>query len=105
MPHRHRHVGDRGEGIEMATQLHVVIGRTGEYSDRDEWMVAAYADEALAQRHATLASDVARTFEGTDWDVRDAATNQYDPHMRIDYTGTSYYVCAVPMFDAVPEAN
>lgn len=33
------------------TTLYVVMGSSGEYSDRSEWMVAAYADQPKAQEH------------------------------------------------------
>jgi len=92
----------------MAT-VFVVIGSTGEYSDRREWFVAGYADQAKAEEHARLASDAAREIftasEAVDdsWDYRDTAVNPYDTDAsHMDYTGTHYYVAAVPMLDAVP---
>jgi len=38
----------------MAT-LYVVFGSEGEWSDHNEWMCAAYADEAKANEHAVKA--------------------------------------------------
>jgi len=36
----------------MERVIWVVMGSTGEYSDRNEWLVVAYEDEATAKRHA-----------------------------------------------------
>ena len=37
------------------TTIYVVVGTVGEHSDRSEWLVAAYADRALADKHADQA--------------------------------------------------
>lgn len=39
--------------------VYVVMGTTGEYSDRIEWVVIAYDNETKAQQHVTLATQEA----------------------------------------------
>lgn len=93
------------------TQIHVVIGSTGEYSDRDEWLVAAYPDLTLAEEHVGIASDRARElFAATKsdpdpWGARRSSVNVYDPNGRMDYTGTSYWVAIVELRTALPQAS
>lgn len=43
----------------------VVIGQSGEYSDRRDWPVAAYTDRALAERHEFAATKRAKEFHDT----------------------------------------
>jgi hypothetical protein len=85
-------------------KIYVVIGTTGEYSDRTEWTVVAYTDEKLAQTHAQLAK--ARADEcALTWDRFNTSanpTNMWDEGMAIDYTGTDYTVAEVPLLRRVP---
>ena len=84
-------------------KIHVVMGTTGEYSDRIEWPVAAYADETMAIAHVVVASAEARKLyearHGADTALRTAA----DPNRSIDYTGTPYDIVEVDLRDEVPE--
>ena len=84
-------------------KIHVVMGTTGEYSDRIEWPVAAYADEAMARAHVVVASAEARKLykasQGEGVELGTAA----DPNRVIDYTGASYDIIEVDLRDEVPE--
>lgn len=97
--------------------LYIVVGTIGEYSDRREWMVAAYEDEELARRHVELASARGREIiqahaprPTKDWDgvlqspsrvhernkewkrFRETwKTNQYDPEFTADYNNPAWY--------------
>jgi hypothetical protein len=53
------------------TTVYIVMGSNGEYSDRDEWMVAAYLGEAKANEHAQAANVALSTFEALSSDERD----------------------------------
>jgi hypothetical protein len=72
-------------------KIYIVEGSTGEYSDRQDWIVCAYQSKEKAEEHADKAEHRAKemlpkrysNFEGQ---------NEFDPHMRMDYTGTEYYV-------------
>lgn len=81
-------------------QVYVVMGQTGEYSDKREWAVMAYLSRELADKHADdamlAAARVNKIGKGAFYGgKRDG--NPYDPHMCMDYTGTDYYVLVVPM--------
>lgn len=79
----------------------VVVGTTGEYSDRTEWLVAAYADDEKAKTHAQLAKAKAAELFLRRHDSN-CPSNEYDADYRTDYTGTDYTVAAVPVLKLVP---
>lgn len=83
-------------------KIYIVYGSTGEYSDRNEWPVAAYADEALAQCHVAAAT---RWYQENDcFEKREGAwgCNPFDPAMSIDYTGTHWYLGGVDLLSELP---
>lgn len=83
--------------------IYVVYGETGEYSDHTEWNVAAYTREEDAKEHARMATEwyqESRAFE-LRYSER-ATTNPHDPHMRIDYTGTSWAYYPVELRTSLP---
>lgn len=85
----------------MAEIIYVVIGTMGEYA---EWPVAAYTNKEEAKKHLKLAkkraSEIqiemyeARPFQY--WDI--PIKNDYDKNMKIDNTGTSYFIYEVELF-------
>ena len=77
----------------------VVMGTTGEYSDRNEWAVMAYLDEAQAQEHVVNADRRAKELFATRQDHYsiEKGANEFDPDMSMDYTGTSYFIYRVPL--------
>lgn len=85
--------------------VYLVYGSTGEYSDRSEWVVAAYVEEDAARQHAELANGQLREAgvhsddRRADHDVREEFVGKFylDTECRIDYTGTSYGVQKVPL--------
>ena len=74
--------------------IYVVFGTTGEYSDRTEWPVKAYASLKKAKTHILEADKVADAIfvkrEGR-MSSTNEETNPFDEDFRMDYTGTSYY--------------
>lgn len=84
----------------MTIPIYVVMGTTGEYSDRSQWPVKAYRTEASARVLVEKASERAREIEvatkGSYRAMREAV-NEHDPHMDMDYTGTTYYVMKVDL--------
>lgn len=94
----------------------VLVGATGEYSDRSDWYVAAYLDKAQAERHQRQLEEyvsragVAMNEKSNlrlDYEERDAflarpETKAIDPQMRIDYTGVAYFLVAVPLREVAP---
>lgn len=89
------------------TKIYVVMGQTGEYSDHHSWPVCAYASEEDAERHAVAAAARALRIKREDdardhtmrWDKGWIAEQMggLDPDIRMDYTGTDYYVLTVEM--------
>ena len=93
------------------SMVYVVMGTTGEYSDRTEWSVAAYTDEDMAKAHVEGAGNWCRAHfserpkyndrhneDGT----RKNLKNPFDSEMEIDYTGTTWFYLAVPLLTALP---
>ena len=81
--------------------VYVVVGSTGEYSDRSEWYVAAYFDEELAKEHVMLADEKGRELFASDntWKgrIEMKGKNPWDPDGQSpDYTGWTYYYESVP---------
>lgn len=80
----------------------VVMGTTGEYSDRDEWAVYWFTTEAAAMDYAARARIfanelLARGRYDADGKLR---RSDLDPHFCMDYNGTDYFVVAVESGDA-----
>lgn len=91
--------------------LHVVMGTTGEYSDREEWPVRAFLDEAaarlfVARAEAWLRARNLHAGAGSDiWDDRtEADASPFDAGLQVSYTGTRYYLMGVPLDDDVQRA-
>jgi len=74
------------------SKIFVVIGTTGEYSDRSEWLVLAFRDEEKAKEHVINATRRANEIQVTRPSQYSVAKelNEFDPNMSMDYTGTSY---------------
>ena len=79
--------------------IYIVMGRTGEYSDSQEWIVCAYKSEAAAQARVIELETLMKTVGAvTDisWDERCKAEDAMrkhqdgDEYFMIDYTGTRY---------------
>jgi len=93
------------------TKIYVVMGVTGEYDSRQDWSVAAYFDEEMANKHVELAEQEARRiaekFQEKVFlllepeDLPPDERNPYDPWMSIEKR-TDYYVLDVGILDEVP---
>lgn len=85
-------------------KIYIVSGSTGEYSDRTDWMVRAYASEDEAKRVVEEYSAKAKEVE-VRCDLPEDDPNHFDkskrwrddfkwphpdPDFQMDYTGTSY---------------
>jgi hypothetical protein len=90
------------------SKVFVVVGNTGEYSDRTDWYVVAYRTEELAQAHVELAKkwyleNGGRELYKPSWGNRDKIKNPFDPNMQVDYTGTDWTVVEVELRDELPK--
>ena len=77
-------------------KIYVVMGTCGEYSDRSEWAVIAYYDEQKAQEHVLKASRRAKELQIAYDERWVEGQNEFDPNIRLDYTGTEYFYYTVP---------
>lgn len=80
-------------------KIFIIEGTTGEYSDRSNWIVEAYADENAAKTQTEKLNRLVKEAEGTKESYYGAQfTNAFkklqelDPCAAIDYTGTDYTV-------------
>jgi hypothetical protein len=89
------------------TQLYVVEGRTGEYADKQQWLVGATADQSVADALVEKLNNVARRFNARmgECDERlglrtpaliDALREAGDKSCDVDYTGVEYRRLDVP---------
>lgn len=98
--------GSKEELADM-DRIWIVMGSTGEYSDRNEWPVAAFASEEDAQARV-IALDVRMQQMPPEWrDDRWDYQDEIRVHMQalsrnfnMDYTGTSYSYFEVPFESA-----
>lgn len=86
----------------------VVMGTTGEHSDRTEWPVGAFKSEDAANRFVeTLQDRYRQVSQGKQAYHRsfqercqlDEFMADLDPEFSEDYTGTSWYPMRVPVKD------
>lgn len=89
--------------------IYIVFGKTGEYSDRSEWLVAAYTEEADAKLHVEKATEYANAWhafsksdefmdlEWVDRQDREKAANPMDSAFSCDYTGTQYWYSPIEL--------
>ncbi len=77
--------------------VYVVMGTTGQWSDRAEWPVIAYTDEADAKAHVLRASQRARELfvQYERWYNIPKGANEHDPFMQADNPGTLYFYVSV----------
>ena len=78
----------------------LVMGATGEYSDRQEWPVRAYRDKSAAEREVMRLTEESKALfarVGYGWEshqrkaVEEHGPRVGDPGFSMDYTGTSYF--------------
>lgn len=82
-------------------RIYYVLGETGEYEDREEWVVCAYKRKEYAEQHVDAANKVTADFfrrnargSGDVIAVQALGTceNPYDEKMQMGYNGTKYYM-------------
>lgn len=86
-------------------EIYIVFGTSGEYSDRDEWPVAAYKQLVKAESHVLAAKKWLQenvNLRGIDWN--NLPENPFDPHMRLD-GGCEWFVGLAELRTEVPTVN
>lgn len=80
--------------------VHIVIGETGEFEDRHQWLVAAFSTKARAETFCGRANDWLKKHGlhvHSDYDDRNQGLhkwlnkNPYDAVFQLDYTGARYF--------------
>ena len=88
----------------MVEKIWVVLGTTGEYSERSEWVVDAWRSEAEAQDRVEFLKS--RMHElgigaydryGTKYEAACVEMRKEDACFSNDYTGTEWYVSATEL--------
>lgn len=81
------------------TTMYLVIGRTGEYADKQKWPVAVHNTEESAEEHSKRAQEWATTeftkLKDRFQSYKLRGKNPHDPDMECDHTGTTYSVTPV----------
>jgi len=88
----------------VSEKIWMVGGSTGEYSDRQEWVVDAWRSEGKAQarvkhleaRMQELGVNTLQRYSDK-WNRACAEMVKDDPAFSCDYTGTSYYICELEL--------
>lgn len=86
-------------------KVYVVMGTTGEYSDRNEWPVAAYMTEGQAAKRIVEQKRKAQEVRASGRDRHDTGWTEWsrnetgDPGFQMDYTGTDYFMMEVDLID------
>lgn len=81
------------------SEVYAVRASHGEYSDRDEWIVAVYADHEKARSHVLRATEWIRAENAIPRGQRDwTKPNPFDPRGFAD----EYWCSTVEMRDEVP---
>lgn len=81
-------------------KAYIVFGQTGEYSDRNEWMVKGFFDKSKADAYEDACMKWSHKHKQMFRDLPEEAQEALkktspDPLFRCDYTGTDYYVAEV----------
>ncbi len=79
-------------------EVWIVFGTTGEYSDRDEWPVCVLRSEELAEKYVEALTRQYQSMPPSwlrePWAAKNreriSAHMTLDPHVRVNYTGTTW---------------
>lgn len=87
------------------SKVYVVMGTSGEYSDRNEWPVIAYFDKEKAEQHIKNATQEANKIFQNKPIIKNKycpqkGVNKYDLEMTWDYgDGCSYFMYEVELIE------
>lgn len=87
----------------MSAKIYILVGVNNQYSERTEWIVTAYYNQAAAVEHAVLAKtesqNIEKEFNEGNYGIN--TENKYDPK-NSHYWNNNYEVHEVEIFDAIP---
>jgi hypothetical protein len=73
----------------------IVTGETGEYADRSEWIAAAFTNERVAEKFKEACQLEADKEDSRHLDFK----HSLDPKFKCSYTGTTYDIEKLDLFD------
>jgi hypothetical protein len=85
------------------TEVFIIMGATGDYSDRCEWPVAVVDSREAAEQYVKA---VTAQYQNVPTSLRNRSSKRMkelmtlDPDFETDYTGTSYWFAAVDFITA-----
>lgn len=83
----------------------IVMGTTGEYSDREDWPVKGFRSLEKARSFADLAKKQGQELVSKSTGYKgmisefEGKRTECDPNFRADYTGTDYFIYEVEIDD------
>lgn len=97
-------------------KVYIIVGTTGEYSDHTQWNVATYIDKDQAQIHLERLNEQIKSLK-LDRESNNRPKRSYsdrkqertkiertlDPNITVDYTGVSYGIEEVELFQHFDE--
>ena len=80
-------------------RIYLVHGSTGEYSDRNEWVICGYKSREAAEQHKARAQQRQADLEAQHdyWGDIPLDANQFDLAKDIQYTGKTYQVSEIEL--------
>jgi len=87
--------------------IYIVIGNTGEYSDRQMWIAKVFDNKKSARIYSEAMNEYFKDSEKLDWEERYALAENVEPfdeNASCDYTGTWYDIEEVECLSEIPEA-
>jgi len=85
-------------------KIYIVYGETGEYSDRSDWNVKAFFERKKALVLLNECSEDAKKWEikrESEYTSPPKDWSKHDPDMKMDYTGTDYFIAEVDLEDKI----
>ena len=79
---------------------YVIMGTTGEWSVRQEWLVAVFLDKEKAEywcQELQKEVDMWQRIRKSEYEDIPEGWSKLDKNMKCDYTGTNYEVIEVPI--------
>lgn len=83
--------------------IYVIEGQTGEYDDFQSWLVAAHTTLEAAEKHRTKCHEFVEKeinpMAADNWRVLKDVKNPYDSAMHVDYTGVTYTIDTLKLYE------
>ncbi len=81
----------------MIPKVFILMGISYDWEYHDEWTVAVYTTREQAEAHKAKLDPVVAGSDTIEWRKRDKIKTPYDPKMKINDKGTSYFIEEQPL--------